>query len=229
MSTEMPPGVFTNAVVVAEAPAKKTRAKRAPASSGSTAITPEKAEELEQRRAAYADMLRHVQQTACATPEEMAWHEHTLRTAKDHFEQLDGQRKEIEEPLKQAQAAVKRLFGPALDFLKSVQAASKLKIEARLAAQASQQAEALRQMQDHQGRVDASVLATATGAELLAVPEGMHTRETWSYEITDASQLPAEFWTPDVAKLEAVAKSQKASAAVPGVRFFATQSLVVRK
>lgn len=226
MSTELlsPPGP---APEPAQAP--KKRAPRASKTAQPTVITVELQQELEQRRAGYAELLRTVQNTPCEDEGQMAWHDGIIRTAKAHAEQIEAQRKEIDEPLKLAQAAVKRMFGPALDFLKSVQAASKLKIEARLSAQAANRADALRQMADANGRVDASTLATATGAEMLAVPEGSHLRETWTFEVVDATQLPAEFWTPDSAKLAAVANSQKEAASIPGVRFFARSTLVTRK
>ena len=59
-------------------------------------------------------------------------------------------------------------------------------------------------------------------------PRGAAVRKVWKCRIVDAKAVPAEFLMPNEKALDAYAKSMKADAKVPGVEFYAEDSLAIR-
>jgi hypothetical protein len=55
-------------------------------------------------------------------------------------------------------------------------------------------------------------------AVLAPKPAGLSEAEHWHAEIVDETQIPREFWTLDVGKLNALARTQKEAFVVPGAR-----------
>lgn len=193
------------------------------------AVTPELSGELEARRATYATLLKTVQDVPCETQEVVDWLTATAQRAKAVASDLTDRQKTITDPLKAAMEATKSLFAPALAFLGSVESAAKAKIEAKLQLDSARRDEALRQMAASAGPVDPSTLATATGSEMVSAGAGSYLVDHWTYEITDASQLPAGYWVPNEALLGRCAREQKETANIPGVRVFNKPTLAVRK
>lgn len=75
--------------------------------------------------------------------------------------------------------------------------------------------------------------AQATVAPTVAAPShvkmgGQAVRETWTYEIVDATLLPREYLMPDERKLAGVVKVMKASTNVPGIRVIRGEALASR-
>lgn len=62
---------------------------------------------------------------------------------------------------------------------------------------------------------DEIVAATAT---IVPQPAGVIERAEWRAEIVDVTQIPAEYWQLDLARLNREAREQKEAFAVPGVR-----------
>ena len=58
--------------------------------------------------------------------------------------------------------------------------------------------------------------------------EGISGRVNWDFRITDESQLPREFMSPDPVKIRAVVRSQKGMTKIPGVQAFPVHSVSVR-
>ena len=52
------------------------------------------------------------------------------------------------------------------------------------------------------------------------LPEKTHSRKLWKAKVVDFKLLPEEYKMPDVTKLNAVAKTLKDKAKVPGVEFY---------
>lgn len=58
-------------------------------------------------------------------------------------------------------------------------------------------------------------------------PAGVATRKLWRAEVTDASLVPREWLIPDQAALDGFAKATKGAKEIPGVRFYAEDSLAI--
>ena len=241
--SDLPPGLGQQAVIAevvpATPPAKKPRNKKKTSTALAVAggpITPELSAELENDRARYAGLLAMIQAAPCSTEREAQDLVDTAADAKARLAALEQRRDGILDPLNSAIKEIKRLFSPPIEFLKSAERAIKDKLEGALAAQRQAQAAALAAMAQSGGRVDESTFAVATGQVNIPVPEGSYEVEDWGYEITDATKLPAQFWMPNAELLTATAKQLKPAAAqqipdaqVPGVRFFSTKRLAIRK
>ena len=235
-ATVLPPGVQpAEGVVVAEPKGKRKAPAKKKAGSGPGLVVPEEqVTELEALRAELAQDLAHIQRFPLETQEHVDQLTAVGLEAKRRREDLEERRKKITGPLDAAKAEVKRYFDPPIEFLKSAQAAIKSLLEARMNDQRATQAKALAAVQASAGHVDGATMALATGAAHVKPAEGSYEREVWSYEITDLTQLPAQFWTPNLDMLAKYAtehkgEAEKGAAQVPGVRFFATRSLVMRE
>lgn len=249
MSTELPAEMFAPAAaaaptttpayesgpgpsgaIVVETP-KKTRAKKAPAGTGAAtaAITPELAADLERKREFYAETLREIQGAPTDSQEQCQQLVDVAAKCKTEKDLITEQKESITKPLNAALTAARRLFDPPIQFLNSCEAAIKGKLNERLNQQRIDQARALAAVAQGGGRADTATMAVATGAGLVAAPEGSYEVETWHAEITDATLLPAPYWMPNMEMLQDMAKRQKSQAQVAGVRFFSTKSLAIRK
>ena len=62
----------------------------------------------------------------------------------------------------------------------------------------------------------------------LAKVEGLSFVENWTFEITNASALPAEYLLPDDKKIRAVVKAMKGDTNIPGVRAYAEKQVRAR-
>ncbi len=57
---------------------------------------------------------------------------------------------------------------------------------------------------------------------------GISKRKDWTFEVVDPSQVPREYLLVDEVKLGKYVRMEKENASVPGVRFFATETIVSR-
>lgn len=79
----------------------------------------------------------------------------------------------------------------------------------------------------------AAVLADPTPAPLVVVQSsvpkvaGLSSRETWDFEVTDASLIPREYLAVDMVRIRGVVKALKGSTSIPGVRAFAVKTMAV--
>lgn len=76
----------------------------------------------------------------------------------------------------------------------------------------------------------AGVLATPIETKTI-IPEttkvkGMHFRENWSANVIDLSLIPREYLTPDMVKLNGLARETKGKSNIPGVEFVSEKSAV---
>lgn len=58
--------------------------------------------------------------------------------------------------------------------------------------------------------------------------KGVSTREVWKFEIVSEKSLPAEFLMPNEAKIRAYVNAMKGDGAIPGVRIWREDAVVVR-
>ena len=77
--------------------------------------------------------------------------------------------------------------------------------------------------------------AAATEPSFVSLPsavekqDGESKRKFWHYKITNIDLLPKEYFIPDAKLLQSVADLKKEQAIVPGVEFFFTETLIVKK
>ena len=58
--------------------------------------------------------------------------------------------------------------------------------------------------------------------------KGTISRETWHFEVTDASKIPLEFMTVDERAIGAMVRSRKGATNIPGVRVWSTTNVTAR-
>lgn len=123
----------------------------------------------------------------------------------------DEARAKAEEELQkamEAKAAAQQATNPVAAYVAEQQA--------RAAAEAAQSNYREMAMAAQQVQVVVPARVTAAGTSL---------RKTWKFRITDINQVPREFLVPNEQMLGAVARSQKESANIPGVEFYAEESI----
>lgn len=119
------------------------------------------------------------------------------------------------------------------------QAAVRARREAELLAEAKREAEELRLQhaialeKAGEQRAAEQVLSAPLAVAPVVLPAppkmaGESARTNWRYEIVDESLVPREYLMVDEKKLGAYARAMKTVASVPGVRFYAEQSVASR-
>lgn len=146
-----------------------------------------------------------------------------VKEFKRELKQLEENCTSTTRPTFERLEAMRDWFRPKRNALKELERVGKLKLAeyaSRLrAAQTSAQATA--------GAAFAAGNVAAGHAALAASPQaadlqGTSFRETLDFQITDASQVPAQFWSPDPVKIKAFIDSTGGQHPIPGV-------LIVRK
>jgi len=152
-----------------------------------------------------------------------------LKEVKSKWRAIDQLRKDLGEPLRGKLQEIQNYFKPALDSLAKAEGVLKLKIsEGNTRAQQAQQAALEAAQQAHaQGNVQATAAASQAAAQAdVAMPQGVHQSSRIKFEIVDPSQLPGNFWSPDVAKIQAAINAGHRQ--IPGVRIWEDQGVVSR-
>lgn len=133
-----------------------------------------------------------------------------LQKIKGDAKRLDEQRKTATKPMFDAKKTVDSWFKPALDTLKECEDQLKAAIVNYTEEQERIRVEAL-ERGDHE---------TAIAHSDPVLPEGVQTRRTWKFEITDYDAIPREFLAVDVAKIQSYVTEHKDKASIPGVRAY---------
>jgi hypothetical protein len=96
----------------------------------------------------------------------------------------------------------------------------------RLAAEAAQ-----RERTAKAENLEARAQAVTTAPLAPAIPKvaGISSRETWRYTITDAAQIPDEYWIVDEKAIAAVVKALKGKTSIAGVRVYAETGIAAGK
>lgn len=131
--------------------------------------------------------------------------------AEEERKRLEAERKAAEEA-RAAAAAAEDPFDAAL----AEEEAEHREAEAAAARQAVE--DSLRAAALAQNAVVAAVPAKVTAA-------GTSLRKTWKFRIVDAALIPRGFLVPDETALGLVARTEKENANVPGVEFYAVDSI----
>jgi len=173
--------------------------------------------------------LQEVRKTQITCPEVLDWASGTTKFAKDWIDYLDGEREKLTKPLNEEKRAVDDAFMPAIKNWRAVEADLKSKMGAYYLAQRQAQEQAMRQSAQvyQQGGIPVEPIPVVVQAE------GVGVRELWDFEITNPVLVPRELCSPDPEKIELRRQVTMADSNeppnIPGVRFFKTAQVAVRR
>jgi hypothetical protein len=152
------------------------------------------------------------------TPPQIALAAGILEHVKGEWFRLETRRTSITKPLLAVKYSIDEIFSPALSVLKAAEAMLKDKIvSATLAIEAAnQQAQFEAQQLLAQGDARGAAMATQN-LQPTEAPKGIKIADKWEWRVVDVAQLPRDFMTPDLKKIERHVKAHGASSNIPGV------------
>lgn len=154
-----------------------------------------------------------------------------VRAIKDELVTL---RQGAAQPWKKVATTIEAMFRPGIQAAEQIEADFRLKLESYQVAKLTAEREA-REAATAAAQADDSgalVAALQASTDLAArAPDGGRTSVRWTVKRIAQDLLPDEYWTPDVAKIEAIAKAHKGDdpPVVPGVIFEQAVSVAVRR
>lgn len=131
-------------------------------------------------------------------------------SARDSVRQFKAECDIVGKPLRAIDRANSKRWKPGINDMGWIVATARAAIEKRRELERAEQAAALTAATSHEEVAEA---VTA----LAPKPEGLSEREEWYAEIVHEHLVPRSFWILDMAKLHALARSQKDSFMLPGV------------
>lgn len=171
-----------------------------------------------------------------------AWDPVIAKAHEAHKSAVTAKRK-FTEPLDRAEAVIRGAIAGYLE------AEKKKREEAAAAAYRAEQdrirleADTMRAAQaaevqgkpDEASRIlnDAAVREAALADTKPAIPakpevQGISTRQTWTFKITDPAAIPREYLVPDMVKIGQVVRAMKDNARIPGVQVYAVTGITAR-
>jgi hypothetical protein len=155
-----------------------------------------------------------------------AWLEeirHKHRIVKDRLE-------EITKPFNQALRSLRDLFRPTLDAYDRAETVLKARIlDGQQLIEANNRAamHAAHEAIEH-GDARSAALATSL-LQPISLPEGMHTRKGWDFDVVDPDIVPRDFLTVDEKAVKAHIKQHGDSVQIPGIHIYPTTSVVAAR
>lgn len=149
------------------------------------------------------------------------WAVDAAKQIREQRRELEAERDSVAKPLRKLASDHSKRWKPAIDTLDRVE--RHLKNEALLfqVEERERQAAALKAATSQEEVADAV-------AVLAPKPDGLQERESWSWEVTDISQIPREYWVLDKFRIDREAREQKGALNVPGIRAVRRTTAVLR-
>lgn len=194
-----------------------------------TAIMPDLSVELEVERTRVQPIAVFVQSFVVSNDAQADAAANMVRGARAAHKALDERRQEITRPLRAAEKSANDLFRFSLSALNDIMGTLRQRIDAYMSEKAQAQRTAL---------MEASAVVSAGMVPVSVIPApaevlGVTRRETWDFEITDATQVPRYLCSPDVAKIGRVLDGCDHDGldpgVIPGLRLFRRGMVTVRK
>jgi hypothetical protein len=176
------------------------------------------------------------------------------RSIKERYSHLDDLRRRITRPLDDAKKGVMDLFRIPTEILSSSEYMVKSKMlqyqhkqeewrikeESRLRKEADDEREKLlkkAQKLENQGYAEKAEEIKQQAAEVVAPPSiqltiapvGISTRVIWKARIIDANLVPRTYLIPDENMLNSMARASKGIISIPGVEFYADESVTIKR
>ena len=160
-----------------------------------------------------------------AEQEKIRAQQEALRKARESERQAAEKRRVIEEAaLREAQEADAKAARARSEEgrRKAQEEADRIRRETaeRLAADKIKADAEQARIREEAAKRDAELAAATPAPVAKAETKGISTRADWDFEVLNEAAIPREFLAVDEVKLRKYAKAMKASANVPGVRFF---------
>ncbi len=173
--------------------------------------------ELAAQQGELTEVMAMLQDFSVDTPEDVAFAEDELASTKGQWKEWEKKRTEITKPLNAGLRGINALFKPVQSALKDIETVWKKKI---VAAQTAAQREQQRLLQEAQATSDPQEIQTAliAAADAPLALSGVTMRDNWKWEVTDAAQVPADYWSPCPIKIAAQVKARGGAANIAGVR-----------
>lgn len=154
-----------------------------------------------------------------------------VRATKDDLVRL---RQTASQPWKKVGDAIDAMFRPSVRAAETIEADFRAKLEAFQVAKIRAEREAREAATKAAQADDSDALVSALNASVeLAKPvaDGGRVSTRWTVKRIVPDLLPAEYWTPDIAKIEAVARAHKGEdkPVIPGVVFEEAVTVAVRR
>lgn len=143
----------------------------------------------------------------------------TLQEVKVIRATIEEERTRITQPMNASLKATNAFFGKADEPYETVEKLLRQKTSEFLALERKRESEAIAAAKDS----DALAIATQATPSI----KGITQRATYSAVVEDESLLPDEWWVRDDKGLQALAKSSKGRAKVPGVKFIIGTAVTV--
>lgn len=195
-------------------------------------MTPDQERLVHTESVAAKECLIAIMDLPIQTQEDTEFASSILVDVKRKYKELDTKRKEIVDPLNAALKKVNDLFRAPLTYLADAETSIKRRLSEALQRSRFEAQRALVAAANAAAEQDAPALEAAIVSHDVAVAlpraTGVSYRQVWTFEVVDPALVPREFLVVDERTLKAIAISQKENAAVPGVRFFATDQVVAR-
>lgn len=188
--------------------------------------------ELVQESTQAEAVLSQINEFEIVTKDDLVFAAEVLVETKTSMKRIDDKRKEITGPLNEALRAANALFKPVITFYEKCEKILKQKIAAAHTQAGSEAKAALESAAEAAAAGDGTGVTEALQAHDDAVefPEtdGIQYRKVWKFEITDESQIPREFMTPNTLLISGVVLNKKGATNIPGVRVFEDKIIAVR-
>lgn len=100
-------------------------------------------------------------------------------------------------------------------------------IQAYIAKQQAEAAQAAQQeaYEQAQNAIREAAMAQTVVVAPKTTAAGTSFRKTWKFRVVDINAVPREFMIPDEQRLGQIAREQKEAAAIPGIEFYAVESI----
>lgn len=149
-------------------------------------------------------------------------------------DELVALRQAAAQPWKKVATTIEAMFRVGIQAAERIEADYRAKLEAyqvkKIQAERAAREAATKAAQADDGQ---ALVAALTQSAALAAPiaDGGRVSLRWTVKRVAADLLPAEYWCPDMAKIEAVAKAHKGEdpPVIPGVVFEQVASVAVKK
>lgn len=178
-----------------------------------------------------ADVLAFVQTATVETDAEAQTATTQIKALKEAVKEIETERRKLTDPLNAVVKQINAKFSPVVDLYERAEKILKGQIIAyqtaarKREAQAFENAAALAQAGDAAAATQALIAASVSAPAALG---GVSTRTLWRARVVDVSQVPREYLIVNEKALAALATTTKGAATIPGVEFYAEESLAVR-
>lgn len=175
------------------------------------------------RATQYGNHARSLTQAIAAvvvtTQEQAEWAATTITDFANMQKGMETERDSVAKPLRAIAKKVSGWWKPGIDACDATIRHLKTQVQIFRNQEAAKQAEALREA--------ATPQEVAQAVQVLApVPVGLSERVDWGFEITDANQIPRDYFLLDEARIKREIRTAKGQITIPGIKVVKLATMV---